>query len=99
MKKDEYHEVPGVLLYSFHFASQRENESCIDETSEEAPELHFLLALWLLRNSSASGVHFMIARSTQKGYFVTEVMETWVKIRQAGFNNITRTGLGFNIFS
>lgn len=32
-EKDKYHEVPAVLLYSFHLAPQRENESCIDETS------------------------------------------------------------------
>lgn len=54
-KKDEYHEVPVVLLYSFHLAPPRENESCIDETSGEAPELHFLLALWLQTHLSYWG--------------------------------------------
>lgn len=54
-KKDEYHEVPVVLLYSFHLAPPRENESCIDETSGEATELHFLLTLWLQRHLSNWG--------------------------------------------
>lgn len=31
-----------VPLYSSHVVPARENESCIDETRGEAPELHFL---------------------------------------------------------
>lgn len=90
MQKDEYHQVPGVLLYSFHFASQRETESCIDEMSGEVPELHFLLALWLQRNSWASGgtlhdsplhteaalCHWDYRNSWQK-YFILDLIKSW----------------------
>lgn len=35
-EKEKYHEVPVVLLYNFHLAPLKENESVIDEKSEEA---------------------------------------------------------------
>lgn len=59
-----------VLLYSFHVAPPRENESCIDETSGEAHELHFLLALWLQRHFSFWGALHGSSLHTE-GNFIT----------------------------
>lgn len=56
-EKDKYHEVPAVLLYSFHLAPQRENESCIDETSG-GTQATLPASIW---STWATGAHFMIA--------------------------------------
>lgn len=48
MQKNEHHGVPVVPLYGSHVAPERENESCIDEASGEARELHFLF-VWRLQ--------------------------------------------------